>query len=211
MSTSSRLGRPRHRLSLVNENVIPYCNVKMSSPWGYRFPAFRGFDRRRRRTSPRVRRRGAPLRTRGGISCAGEGIDIAAPLAIVRCSVFCELGPRLGGGAIRRGSRRTGLGPCELGERLAHRSGLSLAASLSLGGRRASWREDEVGPRARLRREHPPVVQDDEAAVEEFADLHAQPGIAAPVRARRQLRPALAEADRMVARDDTGIATAQHE
>src|SRR5207253_10408120 len=33
-------------LSLVNENVIPCCNVKMSSPWGYRLPAFLGLDRR---------------------------------------------------------------------------------------------------------------------------------------------------------------------
>ncbi|PYN21755.1 MAG: hypothetical protein DMD99_18895 [Candidatus Rokuibacteriota bacterium] len=87
---------------------------------------------------------------------------------------------------------------------------MSLATALSIGGQRAAWREDEVGPRTRLRGKHSPVVQDDEAAIQEFADLHAQPGIATPVHAGGQLHPALAEADRMVARDDAEIATAQH-
>src|SRR5438309_8484901 len=192
-------------MSLVNENVIPYCYVKMSSPGGYRPLAFLGRDRRRHRTSPRVRRRGAPLRTRG---ISGGGIDRAASLAIVRWSASCGLGPRRGGDEIRREPRRTLLlGPRKLGERLSHLGSLSLAASLSLGGRRAAWREDEVGPRTGLRREHPPVVPDDEAAVEEFAHLPAQPGATAPVAAGGQLHPALAEADRMVARDDAGVAT----
>src|SRR3989441_6544047 len=106
-------------MSLVNENVIPYCYVKMSSPWGYRLLAFLGRDRRRHRTSPRVRRRGAPLRTRG-ISGAGGGIDRAASLAIVRWSASCGLGPGRGGGEIRREPRRTLLlGPRKLGERLS--------------------------------------------------------------------------------------------
>src|SRR3989441_7234542 len=106
-------------MSLVNENVIPYCYVKMSSPWGYRLLAFLGRDRRRHRTSPRVRRRGAPLRTRG-ISGAGGGIDRAASLAIVRWSASCGLGPGRGGGAIRPEPRRTPLlRPRKLGERLS--------------------------------------------------------------------------------------------
>src|SRR2546427_12526690 len=195
-------------MSLVNENVIPYCNVKMSSPWGYRLLAFLGRDCRRHRTSRGVRRRGAPLRSRG-ISGACGGICRAARVAIVRWGASWGLGPRRGGGEIRREPRRTLLlGPRKLGERLSHLGSLSLAASLSLGGRRAAWREDEVGPRTGLRREHPPVVQGDEAAVEEFANLHAPPGIAPPGRAGRQLPPALAEGGRMVARADAGVGTA---
>src|SRR2546427_10468745 len=115
-------------VSLVNENVIPYCYVKMSSPGGYRLLAFLGRDRRRHRTSPRVRRRGAPLRTRG-ISGACEGIDRAASLAIVRWSASWGLGPRRGGEGVRREPRRTLLlGPRKLGERLSHLGSLSLAA-----------------------------------------------------------------------------------
>src|SRR2546428_9477163 len=108
-------------LSLVNENVIPYCNVKMSSPLGYRLPPLLGRDRPRRRASPRVGRGGAPSRARG-ISRARAGIDIAAPLSIVRCSASCGLGPHLGGGGSRRGPPRPLLlGPREVRERPSHR------------------------------------------------------------------------------------------
>src|SRR3989442_2459786 len=106
----------------------------MSSPWGYRLLAFLGRDRRRHRTSPRVRRRGAPLRTRG-ISGAGGGIDRAASLAIVRWSASCGLGPGLGGGAIPPEPRPAPpFGPRQLRERPSHPCSLSPAAALSLPG-----------------------------------------------------------------------------
>src|SRR5207245_9461807 len=78
-----------------------------------------------------------------------RGCRHSSRLAIVCCSVARGLGPHLGGGPPRPVLR-----PREIGERLAHRGGMSLATALSIGGRRAAWREDEVVPRTRLRGKH---------------------------------------------------------
>ena len=74
----------------------------------------------------------------------------------------------------------------------------------------AVGREAEVGGR-RLRGEHGALVQDDEAAIEQFPELDATAGVGALVGAGRELNPARPEVDRVVAGDPARIATAEHE
>src|SRR5437870_6923979 len=66
----------------------------------------------------------------------------------------------------------------------------------------------EGRPGRRLLGAHDVFVQDDQAAVEELADVHGQPGVRA---AAAQLDPAGAEADGVVAGHDALIATAEDE
>ena len=78
-----------------------------------------------------------------------------------------------------------------------------------MSGLRAVARfEGEVAARRRLGGEHRAVEQDDERAVEEFADLDGAAGQGAT---RRQLQPARAQAHGVIAGDDAPVATAEDE
>ena len=79
-----------------------------------------------------------------------------------------------------------------------------------VGTRGAVGLEAEVGGR-RLRGEHGALVQDDEAAIEQFPELDATAGVGALVGAGRELDPAGPEVDRVVAGDPARIATAEDE
>src|SRR5216110_3181237 len=68
--------------------------------------------------------------------------------------------------------------------------------------------EDEGESGRGLLGAHDVVVQDDQAAIEQFADVHSQPRVGA---AGAQLDPAGAEADGVVARHHAPIATAEEE
>ena len=61
--------------------------------------------------------------------------------------------------------------------------------------------EDEVGRRGRIGDQASPLIVDQQAAIEAFADLDAAAGIGAPVRAAGNLEPPRPEADGVVAGD----------
>jgi hypothetical protein len=82
--------------------------------------------------------------------------------------------------------------------------------AVPLGARGAAGREDEVEG-GRLRGEDGALMQDDEAAIEELAQLDAAAGVGAVVRAGRQLDPAGPEADGVVAGDLARVAAAEDE
>ena len=82
--------------------------------------------------------------------------------------------------------------------------------AVPLGARGATGLEDEVEGR-RLRGEDGPLIQDDEAAIEELAQLDAAAGVGAVVRAGRQLDPAGPEADGVVTGDLARVAAAKDE
>jgi hypothetical protein len=86
----------------------------------------------------------------------------------------------------------------------------TLGRAVPLGARGAAGLEDEVEGR-RLRGEDRALMQDDEAAIEELAQLDAAAGVGAVVRAGRQLDPAGPEADGVVTGDLARVAAAEDE
>ena len=85
-----------------------------------------------------------------------------------------------------------------------------MGRAVPLGTRGAAGPEDEVAGR-RLGGEDEALMQDDEAAIEELAQLDAAAGVGAVVRAGRQLDPAGPEADGVVASDLARVAAAEDE
>jgi len=79
-----------------------------------------------------------------------------------------------------------------------------------LGAGGAAGLEHEGGGRG-LGREDDPLVEDHEAAIEEFAELDAAAGVGAMMGAGGELNPAGPEADGVVAGDLAGVAAAEHE
>jgi hypothetical protein len=69
--------------------------------------------------------------------------------------------------------------------------------------------EDERGRRRRLGGDELVLMEDEEAAIEEFAQFDATASVGATARARRDLCPASAEPHGVVARDDAEVAAAQ--
>ena len=118
--------------------------------------------------------------------------DGSAPGVGWRRPVGVSGGRRRGRGMSRRGaiSRHTHIAPPSL-ER--DPGGTAAPATRVAGG--APGGEDEVGLRRGLRHEPRPVVEDEKAAIEAFAELDATAGIGAPAGPARDLDPASAEAD----------------
>ena len=69
--------------------------------------------------------------------------------------------------------------------------------------------EDEIGRRGRIRDQAPPVIVDQQAAIEAFAQLNAAAGVRAAVGAAGDLDQAGAEADGVVAGDEARVAAAE--
>ena len=82
--------------------------------------------------------------------------------------------------------------------------------AVALGARGAAGLEDEVTGR-RLRGEDHALMQDDEAAIEELAQLDATAGVGAMVRTWGQLDPAGPEMDGVVAGHLARVAAAEDE
>ena len=82
--------------------------------------------------------------------------------------------------------------------------------AVALGARGAAGLEDEVAGR-RLRGEDHALIQDDEAAIEELAQLDATAGVGAMVRTGGQLDPAGPEVDGVVAGHLAQVAAAEDE
>ena len=79
----------------------------------------------------------------------------------------------------------------------------------ALGTGRLPRREDEVGAGGRLGGEPGAVVDDEEPAVEELADVDATAGVRTPATARRDLDPARTETHGVVAGDGALVSAAQ--
>src|SRR6266496_369385 len=77
------------------------------------------------------------------------------------------------------------------------------------GALAAAGPQDEGGTGTGLGSQHMRVVEDDEPAVEQLAQLDAQAGPAPAARARGQLQPAQPEAHGVVGGDAAGVATAE--
>ena len=91
------------------------------------------------------------------------------------------------------------------------RSGMgTFGRAVALGARGAAGLEDEVTGR-RLRGEDHALMQDDEAAIEELAQLDATAGVGAMVRTGGQLDPAGPEVDGVVAGHLARVAAAEDE
>ena len=82
-------------------------------------------------------------------------------------------------------------------------------APRAIAVRVTAGREHE-GRRGRgLRGEQRALIEDEQAAVEQFAQFHAPAGVRAPARPGRQLQPARAEPHGVIAGDDATIPAAQ--
>jgi hypothetical protein len=83
------------------------------------------------------------------------------------------------------------------------------AVAVAIGARRPAGHEGEGGAGRRLGREYGAVVEREQSPVEEFSQLHAAAGVGAAARAWRDLQPARAEADGVVAGDRHQVAAAE--
>ena len=97
-----------------------------------------------------------------------------------------------------------------LGARGVRRSAGALGGVAALVAGGGAGLEDKVGGRG-LRGEDGALVQNDEAAIEEFAELDAAAGVGAVVGAGRDLDPAGPEADGVVPGDLARVAAAEHQ
>ena len=108
-----------------------------------------------------------------------------------------------------RRTRKGRVSPATLIAAPQRRARLRGTAAPGPGALTAPGPQDEGGARTGLGGQHVGVVEHDEPAVEQLAQLDAQAGPAPAARARGQLQPAKPEANGVVGRDAAGVATAE--
>jgi hypothetical protein len=107
------------------------------------------------------------------------------------------------GAAERLGERDDG------GLQLPAPRAVRLLSALPIAAGIAPGREHEGRRGRRLRDEERVLIADDQAAIEELAQVHAAAGVGAAVRPGRDLEPAGAQPHGVVPRDDARVAAAQ--
>ena len=95
----------------------------------------------------------------------------------------------------------------EAWQALGQRSGATDATRASVAARRAAGLEDKRGAGRRRLATDNLVVQDDDAAVEQFADVDGEPGVGASA---AEMHQAGAEPHGVVPGDDAAVATAEN-
>src|SRR5882672_11502361 len=129
----------------------------------------------------------------------------STPGAITPLSAFGALAVGRGGSDRRRGrgAQRARQGT-DGGLQLARLPALVLRRALPIAAGITAGREDESG-RGGRRGEERVLIEDDETAIEELAQLDATAGVGVAVRSRRDLEPAGGQPHRVVPRDDARV------